>query len=249
VTSPGPLRRFTPRPWATLRLFCFPHAGGAASAYRAWPALLPETVDVFAVQYPGREDRLAEPRVPVMDRLADHVAEAVDPSLDRPFAFFGHSMGAAVAYEVAHRITRREPERLFVSAREAPHRSRSGDLHRASDAALLAELTRLGGSARELLDEPELRALVLPIVRDDYRLIETYRPAPRPPLACPVTVFRGDADPEVTAEDARAWQTTTTGAFEEKAFPGGHFYLVPHRHDLTLAIAGVLRPHAPQGRS
>jgi surfactin synthase thioesterase subunit len=238
------LRCFDRRPSASVRLFCFPHAGGAASSFRAWPALLPGEVELQAVQYPGREDRLAAAPACTMGELVAGIVPALLPLLDLPYALFGHSMGAAVAYEVAVALQERDvppPVHLFASAREAPKRSRGGDIHLGNDDALYADLVRLGGPGGELLANPELRAFVLPIVRNDYRLIETYGPSPMVPLECPITVLRGDSDPDVSEDDALAWKAATHAAFAVETFPGGHFYLVPQRRQVVAAMARVLQ--------
>lgn len=172
-------------------------------------------------------------------------------AIDRPFALFGHSMGAAVAYEVALALRRRgvvPPVHLFVSAREAPEWVRGGDVHLRDDDGICAELTRVGGTPPELLSHPELRALILPVVRSDYRLVETYRPTLAPvPLGCPVTVVLGDADSEATPEEAEAWRSCTTGRFRVEIFPGGHFYLVPQRAAVVSAVAARLG--APESKN
>lgn len=237
----SPLHCYTPNAPARLRLVCFPHAGGTADFYRDWAAALPPQIELVAAQYPGRRERIAEPPIDEMDRLAAELATALTATTARPYAFFGHSMGAAVAYETLLRLRRAGlpgPTRLFVSGREAPRHAHGGDVHRRDDAGLLAELARLGGTAPEVLTVPELQALVLPPVRADYRLIETYRPGPAEPLDVPVTAFVGDADPDVPADQATHWAETTTAGFDLQIFPGDHFYLTPLR---LAVVAEIVR--------
>ncbi|WP_436775925.1 thioesterase II family protein [Yinghuangia sp. YIM S09857] len=241
------LRCWTPRPTARLRLVCLPHAGGGAGSYRAWDALMPGGVELVAAQYPGREDRFGDPPVDGMDDLVRNIADAVTALGDRPYALFGHSMGSAVAWELAHELRRRgarEPVRLCVSGREAPVAARAGTVHLRDDDGLCDELERLGGTHRDVLADADLRRAVLSYVRDDYRLIETYRPRPRAPLGCPIDVFTGDADPEFGADRAEPWAALTTAGMRVHVFPGGHFYLTPHRREVVATLAGRLDPTA-----
>ncbi|NJP95835.1 thioesterase [Nonomuraea sp. FMUSA5-5] len=226
-----------PRPHAALRLFCFPHAGGAAAAYRDWHRAVPPSVEVRAVQYPGRADRMGEAPVSDAHLLADQIAEAMGPLLDRPAVLFGHSMGSVLAYETALRI---RPAHLIVSGRRPAHVPRPGTVHRATDEDLVAELRRLGGTAPELLDEPDVRAYILPIMRADYRLAETYRSRPAEPLDCPITAIIGDADPEVDAALAEGWGELTRAGFKLHVLPGGHFYLVPRRDEVIGLILDAI---------
>jgi pyochelin biosynthetic protein PchC len=243
------LRRYVARPDAALKLVCLPHAGGAASFFRSWALLLPPSVELLAVQYPGREDRLLEPHLDEMERLADAVAGAIAPVLDRPVALFGHSMGAAVAYEVAQRLEERSGEplaHLFVSGHVAPDSLRKRSKHLASDDVLWNELRRLNGTKEDVLEQRELRSLVLPYLRSDYRLSETYRPGPPRPLRCPITVLLGDRDPEVTVDEAAGWTKATTAGCELLVFPGGdHFYLVPEQAATIAALVRRLDLPAP----
>ncbi|HKT00925.1 MAG TPA: alpha/beta fold hydrolase [Rugosimonospora sp.] len=235
------LRCYRPRPAARLRLVCFPYATGSATFYRSWAGALPEHVELVAVQYPGRLDRISEPCVPDMETMVDTVAGVLPPVLDRPVALFGHSMGAAIAFEVAHRLRARygvDPVRLYVSGRPAPEYHENGVKHRGPDDVLWAELSRLGGTSAEVLDHADLRAALMPALRGDYRLIETYRPVPAQPLPCPITALLGDADPEVTPVQAGAWAGHTTAGLTLKVFPGNHFYLVDHR---AAVLAEVVR--------
>jgi len=237
------LRTFVPRPDAELCLVCFPHAGGSATAYHDWVADLPDRIEVVAVQYPGRADRLGEPAHTTMSALADAVVDALEDLVERPYALFGHSMGAAVAYETAVRLRQRgspAPIRLVVSGREAPRLSHLGTVHRGGEPALVAELHRFGFTQPALLHNPELRAVLLATMAADCELIETYRPTSTTPLTCPISAVVGEYDPELTVEEAAGWGEVTSGGFDLTVFPGDHFYLVPHRRQLLDALARCL---------
>lgn len=250
VTPTRWLRRPLPRPAARVSLVCFPHAGGAAAFYTPWARLLPPGVELVAVQYPGRQDRLGEPPAETMDELAGAVTEALRAGRpDRDLVLFGHSMGAAVAWETALRLEASGPglRHVFVSGRPGPRRQRPGDVHLRDDDGLAAELRELGGTHTELLDEPEIRAVLLPSVRADYRLIETYRPDVEARLRCPLGAFTGDRDDQATEVDLAAWRTATAGTFTGRVLPGGHFYLVPHARQVVAAVldaCGVAAPAA-----
>ncbi|MCU8594152.1 thioesterase II family protein [Streptomyces sp. A13(2022)] len=248
------IRRWNDGAASRLTLICLPHAGGSAGFYRPWAALLPPEVELLAIQYPGREERFEDPGAADMAELVGAIADAVLPLLDRPYALFGHSMGSAVAWELAHELERRRvsgPRRLFASGRAAPGTAVTGQLHRQDDDVLGAELARLGGTSREVLDDPGLRDLVLTAVRHDYRIIETYRPSPRPPLACPVHVLTGDADPELGAERSRdragGWAGLTTARTEVRVFPGDHFYLTPRRREVVATVLRRMDPSLSTG--
>lgn len=243
------LRCYRPRPRVSYRLICLPPAGGAASFYRTWAGELPATVELWAVQYPGREDRFTEPGAPDLVTLADSIAAAVQPIADRPLVVFGHSMGASVAYEVTRRLQASHPGavvRLCVSGRPAPvhQRTRRSELYSADDDIVLAELQLLGGTDPKVFEHAELRELLLPMIRNDFRMIETYRPDVAEPLEVPIVALTGDVDPRMTVSEASGWAGETTSTYRLEVFAGGHFYLVPHRH---AVIEEVLRDLTPEG--
>lgn len=201
------------------------------------------------MQYPGRQDRRHEPLIDAIPELADRIMDALGPWLDRPFAFFGHSMGAVLGYEVARRARERgvpPPSRFFSSGRRAPSVHRSSEIHLRDDAGLAAELRRVGGTDRRFLDDPELLEAILRVARNDYRAIETYRWEPGAPLDCPATVLVGDGDDHTTVDDASAWRELFTGAFDLRVLPGGHFYLDAQRPAvLDVITRALVRPGAP----
>ncbi|WP_410676212.1 thioesterase II family protein [Amycolatopsis sp. cmx-4-68] len=244
-TDPGTalwVRRFHPSPAASRQLVCFPHAGGSASFYFPISRALAPTTDVLAIQYPGRQDRCAEPCVEDVTSLADAATAALLPVLDRPVALFGHSMGAAVAFEVATRLERAAiaPVVLFVSGCRAPSRPCEGVLHLQDDDTLIAEIERLGGAGSQVLQDAEILRLVLPAIRSDYRAAETYRWHGGTPLTVPIHAHVGDADPDAPLADVRTWESHTTGGFRMRTYPGGHFYLVDRAPELVAAIEAVL---------
>jgi len=237
------IRGYHQAPVGRLRLLCFPHAGGSASFFFPVSARLAPDIDVRAVQYPGRQDRRAEPNIDNVPDLADAIHDAMLPLADGPLAFFGHSMGAVLAYEVALRLEEAGVApltQLFVSGRRAPSRHRETSVHRRDDQGVVEELRRLSGTQSDLLSDPETLEMILPAVRNDYRAIETYRPSPGRSLRCPITVYVGDSDPQVTIDEAGAWAEHTSGRFELRIFPGGHFYLTESAQEVVQVLSGDL---------
>jgi pyochelin biosynthetic protein PchC len=219
------------------RLVCAPHAGGTANAYRSWPAHLPDDVEVYALQYPGRQDRLAEPPADSMADLVRPVADALEPFLHEPLALFGHSMGAVVAYEVTLELERRHGrgvDLLAVSGSPAPDHREEHDRHTLDDAGLIDELSRINTSFGELADAPELWDLILPAIRADFRLVSRYRRTPALPVHAPLLALGGTADPDVGVEDLRRWRACADGAFALRTFTGDHFYLTDERPVLEV---------------
>jgi pyochelin biosynthetic protein PchC len=238
ATESAWIRRLQPSA-TDRRIVCFPHAGGAATAYMPLAQALAGTADVVALQYPGRQERRGEPCLDDVDTLVAAIVDELDGWLDRPFALFGHSMGAIVAFEVARRLEH-PPLGLLASGRRAPSTVRHERVHLGGDPSLLQEVRRLGGTPAVLLDDEDVQEMMLPALRGDYKAIETYRWQPGPPLAIPIWALIGDADPLTTPAEAAAWEEHTTAGFALHTFPGRHFYVVDQVPAVASLIAEVL---------
>ncbi|MEU5635063.1 thioesterase II family protein [Streptomyces rishiriensis] len=240
------IRRYHPAPDAPTRLVCFPHAGGSATFYHPVSRALSPEIDVVAVQYPGRQERRTEPLVSSIEELADLVVVELEPWADRPLTFFGHSMGASLAYEVALRLETRGTTLLglFASGRRAPSRWRDERVHQAGEEEFLAELRTLNGTDPAVLEDEEILRMILPAVRSDYRAAETYRPEPGR-VGCPVVVMFGNDDPKVTEEEARAWAEHTTEEAAFHLYDGGHFYLNSHAQQVIQEIRRFVAERGP----
>lgn len=240
--------RSRPVPAPRLRLVCFPHAGGGAGIYRSWANDLPAEVEVCAIQLPGRETRLSETPFTRLGPLVEQLASAIDSVGDRPFVFFGFSMGALVGFELARLLRRRQrplPGRLLVAARAAPQLPlRDPPIHAWPDAAFVAEVCRrYNGIPQPVLQEPELLQLLLPMLRADCAVIETYQYAAEEPLTIPITAFGGQDDTSVAPARLDAWREQTTREFRVETFPGGHFFLNTARSDLLNSIRAEVTSH------
>ncbi|HEX3482642.1 MAG TPA: alpha/beta fold hydrolase [Kofleriaceae bacterium] len=210
---------------AAMRVFCLPHAGGSASAYRAWSG--DAELAIQPVQPPGREGRFREPAYTRMSDYVADLADAIAPLVERPYGLLGHSLGALVAFELARALRdrgRAAPRRLLVSGCPGPRMPRR-QLHDLPEPALIAALQRMGGLAPEVLANRDLLDLVLPIVRADFEVADRYGYAPGPLLSCPITALVGTDDPVASAADAAAWADETSGPFRLHELPGDHFFL------------------------
>ncbi len=218
-----------PNSQAKLRLFCFHYAGGGASSFRNWSDNLPLSVEVCSVELPGRGFRLMEAAFTSLDPLVQAIADALIPRLDKPFAFFGHSMGGLVSFELTRLLRSKynlNPVHLFVSARRAPQLPNpEPSIHNLPEHEFLDELRELGGTPQEVLENVELMQLLLPTLRADFTVIETYAYTAEPPLDCPIATFGGLQDREVSYDQLNAWQEQTNAAFSLHMLPGNHFFL------------------------
>lgn len=230
-----------------MRLICLPHAGGGSTAYARWAAELPKAIEPWPAQLPGRESRFNEPAFKRVEPLVEPLAQAVRPLLDRPYALFGHSMGALLSFELARAMRRLglpAPVCLFVSAHAAPDVPlRREDAHTLPTPQFVEYVRSLGGTPPEILANEELLELMLPLLRSDFELLETYVPPTGPPLECPIRVFGGDRDPSVTREDLEAWRGHSERFLGVRILPGGHFYLQEQRAPLLRWIAEDLAPY------
>lgn len=241
-----------------MRLFCFAHAGGAAGVYRPWCHALPESIELFAVQLPARANRLREAPLTRLPDIVEAVVQALRPLLDRPYALFGHSMGAVLANEVARQLGHAGaplPSHLFASGRRPPHwPNPDPPLHPLSDAEFVAEIQRrYGGIPAEVAQHQEVMDMLLPSLRADIHALETHLPpAGRLPLACPVSVFGGSHDPLTPREHLEGWHAESRAPVRVCVLPGDHFYLNTQREallgELCASLAPLLQGHPREAR-
>jgi medium-chain acyl-[acyl-carrier-protein] hydrolase len=235
-----------PRPYAGMRLYCFPYSGAGASAYMGWARRMASFVDLHAINLPGREHRAGELPLIDQDTLVEQLAEAIHAQGDgRPFAFFGHSMGALLAFEVCRELRRRflpMPTRLLISARPAPHLpSRTEPVSQLPDAEFTELVAALNGTPGEVYTRSSAFAAFIPTLRADFSIIETYHYQPEPPLDIPIAVFGGEQDPVASTAELQAWQVHSTAGCRVRTFSGDHFYLIPAREQLIAELATELQ--------
>jgi medium-chain acyl-[acyl-carrier-protein] hydrolase len=228
------------KPAAAFRMFCFPSAAGGASMFRPLVQQAPASLDVRPVQLPGRENRLAEKPYDRLTPLVEAATEALLPFLDIPYALFGHSMGAMLAFEATRRLEALgcPPVHLFVSGLRAPQLpDLEPPIYLLPDDEFLDELRRLNGIPDEVLAHSEFLRLLLPLMRADLTVCDTYVYQPQPPLSCPISVFGGLEDPKADRDQLEGWREQTTAGFRVRMLPGDHFYLVNEWPRISDAVA------------
>jgi medium-chain acyl-[acyl-carrier-protein] hydrolase len=230
-----------------MRLFCFPYAGGGASIFRGWAEQLPKYLEVCPVQLPGRGGRMMESPFCSLGPLIEALTQAMLPYLDIPFTFFGHSMGAIICFELARQLRRRllpEPLHLFASGRNAPQIREEGPFdYDLPDPEFIEKLRGLNGTPKEVLEHPELIKLMLPLLRADFALIQTYVYSPEPPLDCPITALGGTQDMDISREHLEAWREQTRRSFTLRMLPGDHFFPHTTQSILLPILADRLSQH------
>lgn len=255
MVSPTNTRPVGSPPWfqvqpdsaAHVRLFCFPYAGAGSAIFRPWSRELPRQIEVVPALLPGREFRVREPAYMQFDKLVDVLAREIVPFLDRPFAFFGHSMGAFLGFELARRLRAEhgvEPEHLFVSGRRGPQISRRDPyIHDMPDADFVAEIERMNGTPREILEHRELMEILMPMLRADFAVCYSHTYAPGELLRCPITVLGGTGDETTSSDDLEAWCDETTGDCRVVMLEGDHFFINQQQAAILPIITKALQAH------
>lgn len=248
------LRPHATAPWFTIpqserariRLFCFPYAGGGSLTFRTWANDLGPPVAVCPAHLPGRERRLSEAPFTHTRPLVEAVAEAILTYLDMPFAFFGHSMGAIISFELARHLRRHSypmPSHIFVSGRRAPQlKVKESATYNLPENQFAEELRRLNGTPREVLENAELMQLVIPLLRADFEVCQNYQYTDETPLDCPISAFGGLQDQEVSSAMVEAWQEQTNGSFRMWMLPGDHFFVNSTQPHLLRILSQELKP-------
>jgi surfactin synthase thioesterase subunit len=232
------------KPLARYRLFCLPYAGGAAAIYRTWRYAAPGHIQVCALELPGRGSRSREMPFSRLAPLVKELAASLEDGLDQPFALFGHSMGGLIAFELARTLREQgapAPVHLFVSATASPGTvPHHPPVHTAPEADIKQRLRDLNGTPEELLADEELMAMMMPVLRADFAVLETYEYSEEPPLEVPITVFGGLSDRVVSPAALAGWRGQSALASRLRLFPGGHFFIHSAAADILGAIAHAL---------
>lgn len=230
---------------ARLRLFCFPYAGGNETTFRTWQQNLPEAIEVLPIQLPGRGTRIKEPAFTRLAPLAQALSQSLRPEMELPFAFFGHSMGGLIAFELARQLRREGgplPVHLFISAKCCPKQADDLSTGEIPDKELIQILRRYEGTPREVLENAELMQLLLPVIRADMELCNTYVCDPEPPLPSPITAFGGLEDHVSGRPCLEGWRNYTSDRFTLRMFPAGHFFLQACERSILEAIFREVAP-------
>jgi surfactin synthase thioesterase subunit len=230
-----------------LRLICFPYAGCGPTVFHSWSSYFPPEVELWGIKIPGKEKRIHETPFNRLIPLAEAVSSVLQPYLDQPYAFFGHSVGALTSYEVAHHLRKSDglqPVCLLLSGHRAPHRPPlNPPFHHVEETAFLERLRQFGGTPEEFFQSEELVQFLLPSLRADFAMWETYTYKRYKPLECPLSIFGSYGDTEATVADFEAWRMHTTGQFSLQMFGGGHFYFQKYLPAFLQTISETLQQH------
>ncbi len=241
---------FSPNPTAKVRLFCFSYAGGNPTTFRDWHRFLPSYLEVLAVQLPGHGTRIQETPICELKSLVEDLKKIISDNSEKPFVFFGHSLGALLAFELARQLncsSLRQPSLLILSACSAPEwmserskKNKFNQSHLLSDKLLVQKLKDLGGTPKEVLENFELMRLFLPAIRSELYMSENYIYEEGVPLSCPIIVCGGDNDDEVKLASLNDWSLQTSSSFKKEIFPGNHFYLYDSKFELLKKISNEI---------
>lgn len=241
-----------PTPWLVrqrgaarrMRLYCFAYAGGSAAAFAGWQEALGPNIDVCAVQLPGRGARMGEAPMTNRAEVVRALAHAISSEPRMPFAFFGHSLGALLAFEVSRYLMLQYmplPVHLFASGCDAPqHRSAPKNLHLLPDAELIEALKEYNGTPAELLENAELMALLLPLLRADFSLVDDYRYRPGLRLPVPLSVLAGQQDDHIDPLQVEGWSKETAAGCQVHWLAGDHFFINAQRDAVLDIVRGVI---------
>lgn len=230
---------------AELKMFCFPYAGGTSLMFNKWADLLPSTVQVLPVELPGRGVRLKEPAYISLPELIDELEEVIWPLLDKPFVFFGHSMGALIAFELARTLRHkygRESQALFVSACRAPQTPKIEPItYNLPHDEFINELIKMDGTSKAVIEDAELMEMIIPLLRADFQLVQTYEYLPGTPFRCPINIYGGLQDHHIPRELLLPWREQTSSRCSLRMLPGDHFFIRSSQAQLLKLLARDLQ--------
>ena len=233
-----------PTPTPSVRLFCFHYAGGNALFFYPWVKLLDPSVELVLIQLPGHGTQFTEPLLTDMKSIICYLKEAILPYCDRPYFFFGHSLGALIAFELAHTLQKSNkliPQCLFASGKRPPHIANDPLTYNLPDEQFIEEIKKYNGLPSEILEDSEIMSLWLPILRADFKILETYSLENIFPLACDLIALGGTRDPMVTPSDIQAWKIYTAGKFQDYLLPGDHFFIKPQQQEVMKIISHAIQ--------
>ncbi len=236
-----------PRPAAKIILICFPFAGGSSNSFRSWTGILPPVVELWVTELPGHGSRLSEPLAENIGELTAPLSRAIAEKVDKPFAIFGHSMGALLGFEVALHLQnhfQKIAEHIFLSGHGAPGTPRhEPEIHHLPKPQFIAKIKEYNGTPQEVLENEELMELMFPILKADFKICETYQHQDAGQLQAPITAMGGIQDPSITRQDLEQWAQFTSSRFNVRFFPGDHFYLLHQKINLLKAILTDISSH------